>query len=347
MAESSLAAIPFPVLDFHAHFPARRAPGEADPVRAAYVGRFGEAKWAAAQRYLGADQEAWRRAWGFPAPEPPGGDEEMAARWASEVERHGLVRAVFLTGGGNDRLAAVVKRHPDRFTGFAHHDPFAPDAPAELERAVTTLGLRGYKIVAPLHRRRLDDESLYPLWETAERLGIPVLIHFGPLRYQGIAAGPNISPLVLHDVARGFPGIPFIVPHFGCGYPRELLHLMWVCGNVHVDTSGSNEWIRWMPYDLDLKMLFRRFLEAVGPQRIVFGTDSSWFPRGFARRYLEEQYRACCEIGAGEGALRLIFAGNAARLLGIALPGEPAGDAPVREAAAPAPAPEAPGRHGT
>ncbi|MDR7517946.1 MAG: hypothetical protein QN131_02380 [Armatimonadota bacterium] len=57
----------------------------------------------------------------------------------------------------------------------------------------------------------------------------------------------------------------------------------------------------------------------IAPRRIIFGTDSSWFLRGFARRYLEVQYQACCEIGAGEEALRMIIAGNAARLLGLAL----------------------------
>jgi len=308
-----------PVLDFHAHFPTRAPSWAVDP-RADYVRRFGEAKWALVARHLAADQDQWRHTWGFPAPEPPGEDEEMAARWAAEVERHGLVRVVFVTGGGNDRLAAIVAAHAGKFIGFAHHDPFAPDAPAELERAVTRLGLRGYKIIAPFHKARLDDERLSPLWETAERLKIPVLIHFGPLRYEGIVAGPNISPLVLQDVARAFPGVPFVVPHFGCGYPRELLHLMWVCGNVYVDTSGSNEWMRWMPYELNLKTLFAKFLDTAGPQRILFGTDSSWFPRGFARRYLDVQLAACRDLGVGDDDLRLIFAGNAARLLGVALP---------------------------
>lgn len=319
-----MTRLPVPVLDMHAHFPVRRAAEADDPARAAYISRFGRQKWELIQRHLAADQETWRRAWGFPAPEPPGDDAETAARWAHEVERHGLVRVVFLTGGGNDRLAAAVRAHPGKFVGFAHHDPFAPGAAAELERAVTALGLAGYKIVAPLHRERLDDERLYPLWETAERLGVPVLVHFGPLRYEGIVAGPNISPLVLQDVARAFPGVPFIVPHFGCGYPRELLHLMWVCGNVHVDTSGSNEWIRWMPYELTIASLFRTFLETAGPRRVLFGTDSSWFPRGFAHQYLEVQFRACQEIGVPEADLRLIFAGNAARLLGVTVPGDDA-----------------------
>lgn len=307
-----------PVLDFHAHFPVRE-PATGVDARAEYVRRFGEAKWAALQRHLSADQDAWRRAWGFPAPDPPTDDDDMAARWAQEVDRHRLSRVTFVTGGGNDRLAAVVRRYPEKFIGFAHHDPFAPDAPAELERAISMLGLRGYKIIGPVHQARLDDERLYPLWERAQRLQVPVLIHFGPLRYEGIVAGPNINPLVLQDVARAFPEVPFVVPHFGCGYPRELLHLMWVCGNVYLDTSGSNEWMRWMPYPLDVKALFAKFLETAGPRRILFGTDSSWFPRGFARRYLEVQFEACSQLGLGGDDLRLIFAGNAARLLGLPL----------------------------
>ena len=305
------------VLDFHAHFPAR---GGGDPTRDRYVARWGDAKWAQVMGWLRDDQRAWRRAWGFPDPEPAGTDEEMARRWAEEVDRHQLVRVAFVTGGDNDRLARVVAAYPDKFVGFAHHDPFRPDASAELERAVGRLGLRGYKLIAPLLSGRIDDARLVPLWETAERLRIPVLIHVGPLRYQGIVAGPNIDPLVLQDVARAFPGIPFVVPHFGCGDPRELLHLAWVCGNVHVDTSGSNEWVRWMPYELTVSGLFRRFLDTLGPGRIIFGTDSSWFPRGFAARYLEEQLRACWELKCSEAEVQAIFGGNAARLLNVAVP---------------------------
>lgn len=306
-----------PVLDFHAHFPVR---GDRDTAREQYVARHGQAKWDRVMGWLREDQRTWRRAWGFPDPEPPGTDEEMADRWAAEVDRHHLVRIVFVTGGDNDRLAAAVARHPGKFVGFAHHDPFRPGAAAELDRGVTALGLRGYKLIAPLLSGSITDERLWPVWEAAERLRIPVLIHFGPLRYQGIVSHPNMDPLALQDVARAFPDIPFVIPHLGCGYPRELLHLAWVCGNVSVDTSGSNEWMRWMPYDLTLSGLLQKFLETVGPRRIIFGTDSSWFPRGFAVRYLEEQLRACWELGCREDEMRAIFAGNAARLLGIRQP---------------------------
>jgi hypothetical protein len=73
-----------------------------------------------------------------------------------------------------------------------------------------------------------------------------------------------------------------------------------------------------MPYPLTVTDLFRKFVETIGPERVIFGSDSEWFPRGFVVRYLEEQWRACREIGISEVDLRLIFRDNAARLLGIA-----------------------------
>lgn len=75
-----------------------------------------------------------------------------------------------------------------------------------------------------------------------------------------------------------------------------------------------------MPYPLTLEGLFRMFRETVGPSRILFGTDSSWFPRGFASRYLDDQYRAAWTAGFTDEEMRAVFAGNAARLLRITPP---------------------------
>jgi predicted TIM-barrel fold metal-dependent hydrolase len=130
----------------------------------------------------------------------------------------------------------------------------------------------------------------------------------------------NINPLILQTAAKGFPAVNFIIPHFGAGYPRELLHLCWVCPNVHVDSSGNNEWVRWMPYPLILHDLFRKFYETIGPERILFATDSEWFPRGFANRYYETQWQVCCEIGMHPDDLHKVFHDNAGRLLHLVQP---------------------------
>jgi predicted TIM-barrel fold metal-dependent hydrolase len=53
----------------------------------------------------------------------------------------------------------------------------------------------------------------------------------------------------------------------------------------------------------------------VGPERIVFATDSSYFPRGFSEIYLVKQLEVCRAIGLDEKSIEKIFYGNAARLL--------------------------------
>lgn len=70
-----------------------------------------------------------------------------------------------------------------------------------------------------------------------------------------------------------------------------------------------------MPYDLDLKLLFRKAIETIGPERLIFGTDSSYFPRGFSVEYLREQLKTCYELGLSEESIQRIFHENAAELL--------------------------------
>jgi uncharacterized protein len=303
----------FPIIDFHCHFPVPDPPSGAD---AAYAARHGERKLAVLKQNWRWYQEQWWEAYSFPFPEEtePAADVQ-ASRWAEQIESAGIETAVFMTGGGNEILSTAIAQYP-RMLGFAHHDPFSPDADLELRRAVSEGGLRGYKVIAPVLAGRIDDEALYPVWQAAEDLGIPVLVHFGPLDGGGgTAAHASISPLALHDVAKAFPFTPFVIPHFGCGYPGELLQLAWACRNVCVDTSGNNEWIRWMPYPLTLADLFRKFLETIGPERIIFGSDSAHFPRGLVRAYYDEQTRIVAQLGLSAAERHQIFAGNAARLL--------------------------------
>ncbi|MGX5679802.1 amidohydrolase family protein [Schumannella luteola] len=316
----------FPVIDVHCHFP---VPDEyPNWLEQTYVAEHGAEKWAKVRADWRWYQEEWWARYGFPVPE----DEEPAAevqaqRWQAQVDAAALEAVVFMTGGSNDTLATALEGHP-RMLGFAHHDPFSPGAADELRRAVVDRGLRGYKVIAPALPGPIDSRELYPVWAVAEELGIPVLVHFGTNDGGGGTAWhENISPLRLHEPAKAFTHVPFIVPHFGCSYPGELLQLMWACRNVHVDTSGNNEWIRWMPYPLTLADLFHRFHDTVGPERILFGSDSASFPRGLARKYYDLQLAAIAEAGIPDADRDLIFAGNAARLLGLGLGIDDAGEA--------------------
>jgi uncharacterized protein len=308
------------IIDFHTHFPTKK-PWFGTDRREEYRQRRGDRRADLAREQAMAYSRDWRLTWGFDPPESdPPDDETQADRWAAEVDKYGLRAVGFVTGGGNDHLASMVARHPAKFVGFAHHDPFAGDAASELKRAVTELGLKGYKLLAPTLDRPIEDEAAYPVWEMCAELDIPVLIHFGIQGGGGgIAWHENINPLKLHNVAKDFPEVNFVVPHFGCAWIRETLQLCWACRNVSIDTSGSNQWVRWVDGDWTVKKLFRKYMETIGPERIIFGTDSSYFPRGFAIRYLQDQIRDCRELGLAEDHLRLIFAGNAARLFKMTL----------------------------
>ena len=305
------------VIDFHAHFPIQRGERRRS-WRERMVARYGEERTDIILENSRRYREDWRRTWGFDPPEEGNhADGEQAERWIADMDSKDLTRVNFATGGGNDSLSEVVSRHPDRFTGFAHHPLFSEGADRELETAVEELGLRGYKLIASSQTRPIDDEAAYPVWEMAEKLRVPVLIHFGVL---GGGGGPahdlrNLNPLTLWKVCSDFPTLEFVVPHFGACYWRELLQLCWQCPTVSVDTAGSNQWMRWMPYDLNLKDLFRKAVETIGPGRLIFATDSSYFPRGFAVEYLREQLRVCHEMGLEDVSIEKIFYGNAARLL--------------------------------
>ena len=307
------------IIDFHLHFPTTKPMMGEDFKRP--ESNLSERRRQITREHAKAYNTDWRLAWDFPPPQQEKqSDEELADRWAGEVDRYGLRAVGFTTGGGNDNLAKIVQRYPDKFIGFAHHNPFAKNAADELRRAVKELGLKAYKLLGPGLDGSIADPALYPVWEVCAELEIPVLIHFGIMGAGGgIAWHENINPLVLNPVARDFPDVTFVVPHFGCGWVRETLMLCWACRNVVIDTSGSNQWVRWVEFDWDLEKLFRKYMETIGPERIVFGTDSSWFPRGFAIRYLQDQIRAARNIGMTHEQLQMVFGGNAARMFKIDL----------------------------
>ncbi len=305
------------VIDFHSHFPTSNRSRSAR-WRQRLTERYGEEGIQTIFEQSRQQRDEWRKMWGFEPPESERpSDEEQAARWVADLDEKGVERVNFVMGGGNDNLAKVVGMYPDKFSGFAHHSLFSEDAAAELERAVKELMLKGFKVIASSQTNPIDDKSLYPVWEVANSLEIPVIMHFGVLGGGGGFPTDirNMNPLTLWEVAKLFPQISFIIPHFGAGYLRELLLLCWSCPNVHIDTSGSNQWMQWMPFELDLKGLFRKVIETVGPDRVIFGTDSSYFPRGFSLPYLREQVKACRSMGLEEESIEKIFYRNAARLL--------------------------------
>jgi predicted TIM-barrel fold metal-dependent hydrolase len=124
------------------------------------------------------------------------------------------------------------------------------------------------------------------------------------------------NPEGVHGLAMRFPGVRFVIPHFGAGYLREALMVADLCPNVYLDTSSSNSWMRYQEGELTIAKVLRKALEVVGAGRLLFGTDSSFFPRGWQESIYREQVGALDEIGIGAGDAAAILGGNLERLLG-------------------------------
>ncbi len=258
---------------------------------------------------------------------PPEDPVSLGRRWIEELDRHGIARGVLLTSiiGDEESVAQAVRAFPDRFAGYIRVDPTQGEAPLHVRRAVRELGLKGVKLFPSMEAFHASDRRVYALYEEAQSLEVPVLLHFGVLQSAvrnalGLPSKADMrfaNPADLQPAARDFPRLRFIVPHFGAGYFREALMVCYHCPNVSLDTSGSNAWIRYVGYPLDLHTVFRLVLEAVGAGRILFGTDSTHFPRGLRDDVLAMQLRILQDLNVPLPDVRRIMGGNIAELLNL------------------------------
>jgi predicted TIM-barrel fold metal-dependent hydrolase len=254
----------------------------------------------------------------------PWSPEALADRWVKELDEHGVDRAALIASvpGDEASVSAAVRRHPARFVGFFMLDASAPDAPERCRRALADLGLRGVCLFPAMHHVPLDDPRTDRVVAVAADVpGSAVFVHCGVLsvgvrRRLGLPSRFDLrlgDPLGVTRLALGYPHLPFIIPHFGAGLLREALMAADVCANVHLDTSSSNGWIRYVP-GLTLESVFRSALEVAGASRLLFGTDSSFFPRGWQRPVYDAQKAALAGLRLQAPDEALVFGGNFDRL---------------------------------
>ncbi len=244
-----------------------------------------------------------------------------------ELDRHGVRRIVLFSSVPDDEesVAAASRAWSDRLVGYAMIDPTQGDPGARARRAFGELGLRGVTLFPAMHRFHAWEERVYPIYQAAVAHRAVVFVHFGLLKV-GIRDKVGVpgrfdlrfsNPIDLSGPAADFPDTPFVIPHFGCGFFREALLVGDQRANVYLDTSSSNTWVTLLPHPLTLRDLFERALAVLGASRVLFGTDSNYFPRGWRHDIFDSQRRALEELGRSEDEVRAIFGGNLERLLGL------------------------------
>jgi len=239
-------------------------------------------------------------------------EDVLALMDASGVERIGAIHylAPEVMGFGpevNDHAAALALLSPDRFVAFGGvHPPTAADAGAEVRR-LRERGIRGIKIHPP-HQRfaanaYLDGlAALAAVYETAQELALPVMIHTGTSVFPG-ARNRFADPMAADDVAVDFPRLTLILAHAGRPlYMETCLFLARRHENVHLDVSGipPRRLLAYLPRLPEISA------------KVLWGTD--WPDPGVLG--LAENVLAFRALGLPEAVERRILRGNACRLFG-------------------------------
>jgi predicted TIM-barrel fold metal-dependent hydrolase len=178
-------------------------------------------------------------------------------------------------GHANDALAALTAAHRALVYGYCLVNPNYPDHAVREIEARMAAGFVGVKLAAS---RRADDALLDPVADAARQCGVPILHHIWQHRRRDWPGQEASDAVELATLARRHPHTNFILAHLGGGGDwRHSLRALADVPNVWVDLSGSG---------LDTGML-EAALEAVGPQRLLWGADIT-LDTGLAKlRYLE------------------------------------------------------------
>jgi uncharacterized protein len=258
---------------------------------------------------------------------PDADPERLAADWKAELERHAVGGALLIASvpGDEESVAAAVRAYPTLFHGAFMLDPTREDAAERARRAFDDLGLQMVCLFPAMHGYGFAEcEGVRGVCAlAADRPGTLVFVHCGVLsvgirRKLGLPSLFDMrrsNPLDVHALASEFSRVPFVIPHFGAGMFRETLMLADLCANVVLDTSSSNGWTKYLDTPRTLDEVFARALDIVGHERLVFGSDSSFFPRGWNAAVFATQSASLTRVGVDADAERSIFGGNMRRLL--------------------------------
>ena|ERR1041385_1861132 len=177
---------------------------------------------------------------------------------------------------GNTALLALQRDHPNVVRGYVTVNPnYSSHALSEIARCLGA-GMVGIKLAAS---RRATDPLLDPICALARDRDVPVLHHVWQHRRHDWPGQEASDGAELAALAARHPRVRFILAHIGGGGDwQHTLAAVRATPNVFVDLSGSG---------IDGGML-EACLEAVGVERLLWGTDLT-MDSGWAKlRYLEK-----------------------------------------------------------
>ena len=155
---------------------------------------------------------------------------------------------------------------------------------------------------------RPDDRSVYPIWETAAALDVPVLVHTGTTGLgAGMPGGGALKleysrPIHLDAVAADFPDLQIVMAHPAWPWQDEQLAVALHKPNTWIDLSG------WSPRRFAPELV--RNIKGALQDRVLFGTDYPFLTH-------EQWFGAWETLEVPETITEKVMLTNAQRLLGV------------------------------
>jgi predicted TIM-barrel fold metal-dependent hydrolase len=260
--------------------------------------------------------------------EIPGEDPVLhAKRWIEIIDKWKIERLMLFSSipGDEDAVVKAVQSFPTRFTGIFTIDPNSNLLMQNAEKRLKQDKLRGILLTPSLYHINVSDGWLDPLFQLCQETKAVVFTQFGkvmikPSEYAGMQTSINedySDPKDLIPVAKKYPAIKFVIPHFGGGRLDEALEVGKECSNVYLDSAGSNSWMADHPSKPDLRTVFQKALAVFGPGRILFGSASGMFPSGYRYDIVDNQTKLVQEMRIPLGDCKKIFYENAASLVDV------------------------------
>ena len=242
------------------------------------------------------------------------------------------VEAARAVNNGIAEIAAQDKKRIPAAMGSVPLGSGGNAAAEELERAMTTLGLKGVEILAHVGDKELSDPDFAPFWAKAEALGAVVFIHpsgypqpdrLRRFYFNNVIGNPLDTTLALHylifdGVLERHPNLKIIAAHGGGylpAYSGRIDHGWGARSDSHGDLPKPPSFYLKKIY-FDTIVFTPHQLEALvklfGADHVLLGTD---YPYDMADYDPLGLLAACDELNADQVAA--IAGGNAQRLFGF------------------------------
>lgn len=189
----------------------------------------------------------------------------------------------------NDYVTDYVRQHSDKLIGFMSVDATQQGVMEELERCYYDLGLKGIKLSPIYQGFHPQDERVLPIYEKAEKLGLPILLHQAAC-YNRQAPLKYANPIYFDDIAMKYPDLTLIFAHLGYPWIKETMHVVRKHPHLYTDIS----FICLHPQTFYNALAY--YEEWGVLDLILFGSD---FPAAATPRDTMERLRKVNEVVAG------------------------------------------------